>query len=79
MYRVPNFNLTSSLSSPPPTTFLFCLLYMLPLVPLLSLVSVTATPTTPFTLQVAATSHVKFTVATSNHPPQPPSSPTIKL
>jgi len=41
-------------------------------VPLLSLVSATATPTTPFTLQVAATPHLKSTVATSHHPPQPP-------
>ena len=48
-------------------------------VPLLSLVSATATPTTPFTLQVAATPHLKSTVATSHHPPQPPPSPTIKL
>jgi len=49
------------------------------IVPLLSLVSATATPITSFILQVAATPHLKSTVAMSHYPPQPSPSPTIKL
>ena len=79
MYRVPDFNLTPSLWSPSSTTFLSCLLHMLPprpsFVPSLS----HSHPDHPIHPAGRRPPHVKSTVATSHHPPQPPPSPTIKL
>ena len=79
MYRVLDFKLTPSLSSPPPTTVRSCLLYMLPprpsFVPSLSH-SHTHHPIHPADRRHP---HHKSTVATSHHPPEPPPSPTIKL